>query len=163
MKIPLASVGLRPKDIEAAQSVLNSGQLTMGNQVSQFEKAMAKYLGVKYFIMVNSGSSANLAIFEALLRPSIGKPILNIGDGVLVPAVAWPTTIWPIIQLGLNPIFVDVDLENLTINLKISQEIVNTDKSIKAIFPIHPLGYSIDPDVLNNFCGKNNLIHFNSF
>ena len=89
MKIPLASVGLRPKDIEAAQSVLNSGQLTMGNQVSQFEKAMAKYLGVKYFIMVNSGSSANLAIFEALLRPSIGKPILNTGDGVLVPAVAW--------------------------------------------------------------------------
>ena len=161
MKIPLASVGLRPKDIEAAQSVLNSGQLTMGNQVSQFEKAMAKYLGVKYFIMVNSGSSANLAIFEALLRPSIGKPVLNTGDGVLVPAVAWPTSIWPIIQLGLSPVFVDVNSGDLAINLDLAQKEVNKNKEIKAIFPIHPLGYAIDHKLLNNFCEKNSLIQIN--
>ena len=161
MKIPLASVGLRPKDIEAAQSVLNSGQLTMGNQVSQFEKAMAKYLGVKYFIMVNSGSSANLAIFEALLRPSIGKPSLNTGDGVLVPAVAWPTSIWPIIQLGLSPVFVDVNSDDLAINLDLAQEEVNKNKEIKAIFPIHPLGYAIDHKLLNDFCEKNSLIQIN--
>ncbi len=161
MKIPLASVGLRQIDIEAAQSVLNSGQLTMGNQVSQFENAMAKYLGVKYFVMVNSGSSANLAIFEALLRPSIGKPILNIGDGVLVPAVAWPTSIWPIIQLGLSPVFVDVNSDDLAIDLSLAQKEVNKNKKIKAIFPIHPLGYAIDHKLLSVFCEKNSLIQIN--
>ena len=161
MKIPLASIGLRPKDIEAAQSVLHSGQLTMGNKVSNFEQAMAKYLGVKYFVMVNSGSSANLAIFEALLRPSIGKSILNIGDGVLVPAVAWPTSIWPIIQLGLSPVFVDVNSDNLAINLDFAQDAIDNDKRIKAVFPIHPLGYAIDQELLNNFCEKNSLIQIN--
>ena len=161
MKIPLASVGLRPEDIEAAQSVLNSGKLTMGNQVSRFEHAMGEYLGVKYFIMVNSGSSANLAIFEALLRPSIGKPILKIGDGVLVPAVAWPTSIWPIIQLGLSPVFVDVNSDNLAINLDLAQNEINNNKKIKAIFSIHPLGYAIDHKLLNDFCDKNSLIQLN--
>jgi CDP-6-deoxy-D-xylo-4-hexulose-3-dehydrase len=91
MKIPLASLGLREKDIIAAQNVLNSQNLTMGSKVKDFETAMAQYLHVKHFVMVNSGSSANLAIFEALLRPSTGEPLLKIGDGVLVPAVAWPT------------------------------------------------------------------------
>lgn len=161
MKIPLASLGLRPKDIHAAQLVLNSSQLTMGSRVDEFEQAMAKYLGVKYFVMVNSGSSANLAIFEALLRPSIGKPILNIGDGVLVPAVAWPTSIWPIIQLGLSPVFVDVNSGDLAINLDLAQKEVNKNKEIKAIFPIHPLGYAIDHKLLNNFCEKNSLIQIN--
>ena len=59
--------------------------------------------------MVNSGSSANLLMLEALLRPTKSKPKLHPGNGVLVPAIAWPTTIWPVIQLGLIPLFVDVD------------------------------------------------------
>ena len=67
MRIPLASNGLRKQDIEAAISVLNSNHLTMGSNVRKFEEDLANYLGVKHFVMVNSGSSANLAIFEALL------------------------------------------------------------------------------------------------
>ena len=66
--------------------------------------------------MMNSGSSANLAIFEALLRPTHKQPLLKTGDGVLVPVIAWPTTIWPIIQLGLQPIFVDVDPETFALD-----------------------------------------------
>ena len=100
MKVPLASTGLRAEDISAAISVLNSGNLTMGGKVSQFESQMASYLHVKHFVMMNSGSSANLAIIEALLRPTSKEPYLNQGNGVLVPAIAWPTTIWPLIQLG---------------------------------------------------------------
>ena len=161
MKIPLATSGLRQIDIEAAISVLKTNQLTMGKKVKQFEEAIAEYLGVKYFIMVNSGSSANLAIIEAMLRPSIGKPHLNLGEGVLVPAVAWPTTVWPIIQLGLSPVFVDINSENLAINLDLAQKEIDRNKKIKAIFPIHPLGYAIDHKLLNDFCKKNSLIQIN--
>lgn len=160
MKVPLAPLGLRPVDIQAAVEVLNSDQLTMGSTVSKFEQAMANYLKVKYFVMVNSGSSANLAMVEYLMRPSRGKPKLKSGDLVLVPILAWPTTIWPIIQLGLKPIFVDVNKENLGLDLNHAREIIrNYEKNqIKAIFPIHPLGFGLDDDRLNTFCHEFNLI-----
>jgi CDP-4-dehydro-6-deoxyglucose reductase, E1 len=70
MNIPLASTGLRDIDISAAMGVLKSGNLTMGSQVRKFEEKMAKYLKVKHFVMVNSGSSANLLMIETLLRPT---------------------------------------------------------------------------------------------
>ena len=162
MKIPLACIGLREGDIASAISVLNSGDLTMGHQVRAFENEMARYLGTRHFVMMNSGSSANLAMVEALLRPAKSQARLNAGDHVLVPAIAWPTTIWPIIQLGLEPIFVDVNPENLAIDLALAQQEV--DKSggkIKALFPIHPLGYSISPSELENFANRNDLVLIN--
>jgi CDP-6-deoxy-D-xylo-4-hexulose-3-dehydrase len=76
LKVPLASSGLRDQDIKSAIEVLNSGNLTMGDQVKKFESAMASYLGSKYFVMVNSGSSANLAMIEAAVRPVRSKPTL---------------------------------------------------------------------------------------
>ena len=162
MKIPLASSGLRDVDIEAAIKVLRSGNLTMGHEVKQFENVMAEYLKVKHFVMVNSGSSANLAMFEALLRPSKGAPKLSPGDGVLVPAVAWPTTIWPIVQLGLHPIFVDVELETVSIDLRKAQEAIDSSTThVRAIFPIHPLGLGIDSDLLQEFSDKNSLVLIN--
>lgn len=162
MKIPLASLGLRAKDIAAAKSVLESQNFTMGSKVKEFEELVAGYLGTEHFVMVNSGSSANLIIFEALMRPSIGSPKLFKGDGVLVPAVAWPTTIWPIIQLGLQPIFIDIDPNTIAMNLKSAQVKIDSGASkIKAIFPIHPLGYCIDHKLLEDFCKKNNLIQLN--
>jgi CDP-6-deoxy-D-xylo-4-hexulose-3-dehydrase len=162
MKVPLASTGLRAEDISAAISVLNSGNLTMGERVSQFEGQMASYLNVKHFVMMNSGSSANLAIIEGLLRPTIKEPYLVQGDGVLVPAIAWPTTIWPLIQLGLKPCFVDVEKETLAIDLEKAQALIDNNKGlIKAIFPIHPIGYGIDSAKLIDFSNRNNLILVN--
>jgi CDP-6-deoxy-D-xylo-4-hexulose-3-dehydrase len=162
MKIPLASSGLREVDILAINRVLRSGNLTMGAQVKDFENQMARYLNVQHFVMVNSGSSANLAIFEALLRPAYNEPQLQVGDAVLVPAVAWPTTVWPILQLGLKPVFVDVDLSSLGIDLNEAQKIIDSGKfPIKAIFPIHPLGKALDPEKLKDFCLKNNLKQVN--
>jgi CDP-6-deoxy-D-xylo-4-hexulose-3-dehydrase len=162
MRIPLASSGLRPKDIEAAIAVINSGNLTMGENVSNFEAQMASYLGVSNFIMMNSGSSANLAIFEALLRPAIGDPMLKQGDGVIVPAIAWPTTVWPIIQLGLKPIFVDIDPLTLGVDIqKVVELINNKENNIKAIFPIHPLGRSLDNSKLIEICTNLNVILLN--
>jgi CDP-6-deoxy-D-xylo-4-hexulose-3-dehydrase len=162
MKIPLASSGLREVDILAINRVLRSGNLTMGAQVKDFENQMASYLNVKHFVMVNSGSSANLAIFEALLRPAYNEPQLQLGDAVLVPAVAWPTTVWPILQLGLKPVFVDVELTNLGIDLSEAQKLIDSGNyPIKAIFPIHPLGKALDPAPLGDFCLKNNLKQVN--
>jgi CDP-6-deoxy-D-xylo-4-hexulose-3-dehydrase len=159
MRIPLAHSRLRKTDINAAISVLKSEQLTMGKQVAAFEAKMAKYLGTEYFVMVNSGSSANLLMIEALLRPSKGKPRLMQGDGVLVPAIAWPTTIWPLIQLGLNPIFVDIDSSTLAIDFNQAQQTIDESKiKIKAIFPIHPLGYAISPSQLSKFTERNGLV-----
>jgi CDP-6-deoxy-D-xylo-4-hexulose-3-dehydrase len=159
MKIPLASNGLRQKDIRAAQEVLLSQNLTMGLKVKEFEKLMSEYLGVEHFIMVNSGSSANLAIIEALMRPTLSSSYLKHGDGVLVPAVAWPTTVWPIIQLGLVPFFVDVEPHTIAIDLEKARNLIAEVSGIKAIFPIHPLGYCIDHDEIEIFCKQNNLIH----
>lgn len=142
--------------------VLDSGNLTMGKEVKNFESKMSKYLGVKHFVMVNSGSSANLLMIEALMRPAISKPKLNPGDSVLVPAIAWPTTIWPLIQLGLNPLFVDVDPKTLALDLLAAQRLIESSRiPVKGIFPIHPLGYAIPPSKLEAFVSKNELILVN--
>ena len=159
MRVPLASSGLRDIDIETAVSVLKSGQLTMGARVKEFEIRTAKYLNSKHFVMVNSGSSANLLMIEALMRPTLVKPRLFPGDSVLVPAIAWPTTIWPLIQLGLNPVFVDIDPKTLAIDLDEAQDLI--DKSgirIAAIFPIHPLGYAIPHADLDSFSKRNGIV-----
>jgi CDP-4-dehydro-6-deoxyglucose reductase, E1 len=160
MRVPLASSGLRSQDIEAAIAVLQSGNLTMGKKVIEFESIMADYLGVDHFVMMNSGSSANLAIFEAMLRPSQGTPLLREGDGVLVPAIAWPTTIWPVVQLGLRPVFVDVDTHTLALSLSSASEAIkNADCNIRAIFPIHPLGRALNSKQFNQFASEYDLTY----
>ncbi len=162
MKVPLASSGLRETDIAEVLRVLKSGNLTMGREVQKFEKKMAKYLGSRHFVMVNSGSSANLLMIEALLRPALAKPKLNPGDSILVPAIAWPTTIWPLIQLGLNPLFVDVNPENLAIDLVAAQELIDSSRiPVRGLFPIHPLGRAIPPKDLEDFASKNDLVLIN--
>ena len=162
MRVPLASSGLRELDIELVNEVLRSGNLTMGSEVKKFEKLMCEYLRVKHFVMVNSGSSANLLMLEALLRPTKSKPRLNPGNGILVPAIAWPTTIWPVIQLGLIPLFVDVDPRTLAIDLTRAQELIDESRiPVAGLFPIHPLGYAIPPSRLDSFVERNNLILIN--
>ena len=162
MRVPLASSGLRKSDIDAVMRVLESGNLTMGNEVKKFEAKMSNYLGVKHFVMVNSGSSANLLMIEALMRPAVTRPRLNPGDSLLVPAIAWPTTIWPLIQLGLNPLFVDVDPSTLALDLVAAQQLIDTSRiPVKGIFPIHPLGYAIPPSELEKFTSRNELILIN--
>ena len=158
MKIPLASLGLTEADIEAAVDVLRTGELTIGKKVAEFETVMAAFLNVKHFIMVNSGSSANLAIIESLVRPSSGNPILPTGSRVIVPAIAWPTTVWPIIQLGLEPVFVDIDQKTLGLDLKEARKVLEKDRSIKAIMIIHPLGLCLDGEELNKLCVEYGLI-----
>lgn len=154
-KVPLASTGFRQIEIDAVNRVMSSGNLTMGSEVAAFESEMAEYLGVSHFVMVNSGSSANLLMIEALLRPSQGKGLATTGDGVLVPAIAWPTTIWPIIQLGLRPVFVDVDSNTLAMDLSKAEEAIRKfDGKVSGIFPIYPLGLALDDEAFGSFANQ---------
>jgi CDP-6-deoxy-D-xylo-4-hexulose-3-dehydrase len=145
-QVPLATISLGGEEISAALDVLKSGNLTLGRQVEEFENEMAAYLGVKHFVMANSGSSANLLMFEALVRPARGEPRLRPGDGVFVPAIAWPTTIWPVVQLGLVPIFIDVEPETLAMDPVLIERYLKLSglSMTKAMFLIHPLGLALD-------------------
>jgi CDP-6-deoxy-D-xylo-4-hexulose-3-dehydrase len=101
MEIPLAMQGLDLQEIELVCEVFRSGNLTMGKRVEEFESVFAKYLGTKNAIMVNSGSSANLLAVEVLKNRSINDAhSLAHKEIVVVPAVLWPTSLWPLVQLG---------------------------------------------------------------
>ena len=107
-KYQLLENGFSKKDILIGKKILNSRQITMASYTRKFEIAFAKKIGAKYALMVNSGSSANLlATFAAgnLMR----KNSLKRGDEVLVPALCWSTSIWPLVQFGLKLKFIDID------------------------------------------------------
>lgn len=152
---PLLFNTLSKQDINAAKKVLDSKMITMSKKTEEFEKRFARYLGVKFALMVNSGSSANLLAISLLANP-LRKIRLLPGDEVLIPVVCWSTSLWPLVQNNLKPVFVDIDLKNLNIDLKkLSQSI--TGKT-KAIMCVHVLGLSADMNFILNFAKKNNLI-----
>ena len=115
-KIPLTFDSIGTEEKLAAIEVLNSGRYTMGEKVSSFEKNFAEYVGAKNCVMVNSGSSANLLLASSLIHGIAKDNLLVPGDEVLLPALLWPTTLWPIKQLGLTPVFVDICPETLALD-----------------------------------------------
>lgn len=156
MRYPLSSPNaLHPDAIEAGCASLRSGQFTMGPAVARFEAAMAQRIGSKHAVMVNSGSSANLLAIEALMRPCYGEPKLQPGDEVLVPALSWSTTVFPLVQLGLVPVFVDSDPHTLAMDLGHAEEMLSG--KTKALVLIHVLGCPADDDY-ESFCQKYGLV-----
>lgn len=129
--------------------------LTAGRFAKQFEEEFAQFLGVNYCILTNSGSSANLLAISALTSPKLAERKLKPGDEVITVAVSFPTTINPIVQNGLVPVFLDVDLG--TYNIK-TEEIENAITSkTKAIFLAHTLGNPFDIDKIVKLCKKYGL------
>ena len=114
---PLLTDGYSSSDLQEASKVLLNGRLTMSNITKKFEKYFAKKIGSKYALMVNSGSSANLLALFCLINP-YKKNRLKKGDECIVPSLCWSTSLWPIIQAGLSPVFADVNLETFTLDLK---------------------------------------------
>ena len=111
---------------------------TMGNKVRKFENDFAKYIGTKYAIMVNSGSSANLLALSILTNPHLRNKRIKTGDEIITPAVTWPTTVYPISNVGAIPKFVDVTLDDFTINVN---EIENAiTKKTCGIMLVHLIG-----------------------
>lgn len=151
----LAADTMGPDEIGAAKRVLDSGQLTMGPQVRAFEQEFADWVGVDHAVMVNSGSSANLLIVDALLRTTSTRQCLTPGDEVIVPGLAWPTTVWPIAQLGLVPVFADVDPATMGIDLESATAVLGP--RTRAMFLIHPLGRALDLSAYAAFCESHGL------
>jgi CDP-6-deoxy-D-xylo-4-hexulose-3-dehydrase len=151
----LAANTLGTEEIDAAKAVLDSGFLTLGAQVEAFEESFAAWTGADYAVMVNSGSSANLLAVDLMLRRSRGEAPWKAGDEVLVPALAWPTTVWPLVQLGLVPVFVDVDPSTLALSL--SSAAASLSPKTKGMFLIHVLGLVPDMDAYTAFCKSHGL------
>ena len=116
-KYPLLTNAFSAKDINAGINVLRSKRLTMSKITKKFENIFAKKIGSKYALMTNSGSSANLLALSCLTNPLIKNKIPN-GSEVIIPAICWSTSLWPIIQNNLKPVFVDVELETFNIDIK---------------------------------------------
>lgn len=129
--------------------------LTTGRFNDEFEKKFAQYLGVKYALTTNSGSSANLLALSALTSYKLGDRQLKKGDEVITVAAGFPTTINPIVQQGLVPVFVDCEIG--TYNIDASKiEAAITDKT-KAIMLAHTLGNTFNLDKISKICEKHNL------
>ena len=139
---------------EALDSMLNF-QTTMGNKVRRFEKEFARYVGTKYAIMVNSGSSANLLALSILTNPFLGNKRIKNNEEIITPAVTWPTTVHPISTVGAIPKFVDVMLDDFTINI---DEIENAiTKKTRGIMLVHLIGNPCDMQKIKKIVKKHNL------
>jgi CDP-6-deoxy-D-xylo-4-hexulose-3-dehydrase len=146
MRIPLNTSTLAAAEIDAAKAVLDSGRFTMGDKCREFERRFAAYIGVRHALMVNSGSSANLlaafALANALCPLRDGKQTLSQGDEVIVPALTWSTTVWPFVQAGAVPVFVDCDPETLQMRPEEIEAAIGP--RTKAIAVVHVLGGAMD-------------------
>jgi len=131
------------------------GWLTTGRFNDQFESELAKFLGVKHLITVNSGSSANLVAFNTLTSPKLGDRAIKPGDEVIGVAAGFPTTVNPILQFGAVPVFVDVELG--TYNIDASKIEAAITPKTKAIMLAHTLGNPFNVDAVVAICKKYNL------
>ena len=129
--------------------------LTAGRYSERFEDAFAKFLGVRYSLLTNSGSSANLLAFMSLTSPKLGERKINRGDEVITIAAAFPTTVAPIIQYGAVPVFLDVEIP--TYNIDVTQLESALSKKTKAVMVAHTLGNPFDLQAVKDFCDKHKL------
>ena len=142
----LASSTWDKKELDAIQSVINKDMYTMGDSVKHFELDFSNFLGSQYCVMVSSGSTANLLATAALFFTQ--NPMLKRGDEVIVPAVSWSTTYFPLQQYGLKLKFVDIDLDTLNYDLEALEEAISD--STKMIMVVNLLGNPNDFDKINN-------------
>ena len=153
MSYKLAASTWGPEEARAAKGIIDSGDYTMGKNVAAFEVEFARYFGMRFGVMVNSGSSANLISVAALCfkheRP------LQRGDEVIVPAISWATTFHPLQQYGLKLRFVDVDIQTLNIDVRQLGEAL-TPKT-RAIVAVSILGNPAALDEISEFANRHGL------
>ena len=153
--IPIAAPPYSFEEVNEVIDSLLSTWVTMGKKVKKFEEEFAKYIGVKHAIMVNSGSSANLLALSILTNPSLENR-LNQGDEVITPALTWVTTVYPIVNNGLIPVFVDVDLKSFNIDVNQIERAITP--RTKAIMPVHLLGNPANMKKIMEIAKKNDLL-----
>ena len=151
---PLLNNGYSKEDLIEGTKTIISGNLTMGKKTRIFEKYFAKKIGAKYALMVNSGSSANLLAFFCITNALKKNRVIK-GSECIIPAVCWSTTLWPIIQSGLKPVFVDVDLNSFCIDY--SKLVKKVTKKTKVIILVNVLGNSPEIKKIRNFANKRKI------
>lgn len=156
MKIPLMkNAFLKEEETKKAlaEFIITSNKFSMGEKCEEFEVEFSNWQKRNFSVLFNSGGSANLAILQAL--KNLGK--LKTGDNVAFSALTWSTNTMPIIQMGLNPVALDCDINNLNVS---SKTIIDRIKSvnIKAIFITNVLGFIGDMDEIVNLCNEKNII-----
>ena len=151
---PLASTTWDSEEVETATRLLKNNQLTMGAEVRKFEEDFARYIGTKYAVMFNSGSSANLGMLAAL-RYVRNSPVEE-GDEVIVPTVSWSTTYYPVNQVGLTLKFVDINLQTLNIDVDLVKQAIGP--KTKAILAVNLLGNPAELNRLRKLCEEHELV-----
>ena len=141
----------------SAIKTLLSGWLIFGENCNNFEKEFSSHLGMDYGCLTNSGSSANLLMVASAMSKRMKKRLKK-GDKILTPVVCFPTTINPLIQLGLSPVFVDVTLPSLNLDLDQVEQVLQKDPTIKGIIFAHVLGNPPDMDRLMAIVNKYDLV-----
>ena len=155
-KFPLAYNSWDHQEKEAIQNVIKDGFFTMGKKVNHFEENFSNYIDSKFAVMVNSGSSANLLMIASLFYTKDNKKKLRRGDEVIVPAVSWSTSYFPLYQYGLRIRFVDIDMETLNYDLEKLKNAI-TDKT-KVILAVNLLGNSNDFNKIDKLLENKNII-----
>jgi CDP-6-deoxy-D-xylo-4-hexulose-3-dehydrase len=155
-KFPLATSTWEINEIDAMQRVISSGNFTMGQNVKLFEKKFAEYFGSKYSVMINSGSSAILLMIAALFYTKNNDIKLKRGDVVIVPAVSWSTTYYPLYQYGLKIKFVDIDIN--TLNYDLDQLKLAVDDNTRMIMAVNLLGNPNDFKKIKEIIDNRNII-----
>lgn len=150
----LASSTWGQEELDAIQKVIGSDMYTMGPKVAEYEKRFAEFFGSEYAVMVSSGSTANLLMIAALFFTK--TPRLKRGDEVIVPAVSWSTTYFPLQQYGLKVKFVDIDQETLNIDLDKLKDAITDDT--KAILLVNLLGNPNDFDAINRLVADRDIL-----
>lgn len=154
MKYSLATSSWGDEEIKAIQSVIESDMYSMGPKVAKYEKEFASYFGAKHAVMCSSGSTANLIMTAALFYTK--TPRLKGGDEIIVPAVSWSTTYFPLQQYGLKLKFVDIDAETLNYNLSDLNEAIT--KQTKAVMAVNLLGNSNDFDAIFEIIAEKDIV-----
>ena len=154
-RISYASRVFDEKEMQALTDAMLDFWLTTGRFSDQFEKDFAKWIGVRFAHLVNSGSSANLIAFMALTAPELGERQIKPGDEVITVACGFPTTVTPILNYGAIPVFVDVTVPQYNINVA-KLECALSEKT-KAVMIAHTLGNPFDLKKVKEFCDKHNL------
>jgi CDP-6-deoxy-D-xylo-4-hexulose-3-dehydrase len=153
--VPMSGKIIGSREMQLMVEASLDGWLTTGRFNAIFEERLAKYLGVKYLITTNSGSSANLVAFSTLTSPRLGERAIKPDDEVIGVAAGFPTTVNPIAQFGAVPVFVDVDLATHNIDASLIEAAISP--KTKAIMLAHSLGNPFNLDVVTALCKKYGL------
>ena len=153
--IPVSGKVFDAEDIQYAVDASLDFWLTTGRFTEQFERQFARTIGVRDVRLVNSGSSANLVALSALTSSSLGESALRPGDEVIAVAAGFPTTVNPIIQNNLVPVFVDVERD--TYDIDVSQLDAALSERSRVVMVAHTLGNPFNLDAVTAFCKKHNL------